>query len=556
MSGKSQAEKRVWRTMPGMPVERGKCPMDSKKIAFILSIVVMMSLTIFQVLLIEKINNGDFVYPLDDTYIHLKIAKNIAENGVWGINGTEMESADSSLIYPLILAFAAKVIFASYISPLIINLLACLLLLWMMYHISKYYDLALIYTGSMYALMMILVPLPLMVIIGMEHTLQLVVDIFYLFISLVILGNDRKANRMELGLLAAAAFLVTAVRYEGMFLLGILSICFMVKRQYASVFAGLCAGAFPIIAFGVYSVLHGSYFLPNSLLLKGNIPSAGIVGMGRFLFGWIEKLYRYPYLLMTIVVLSGFLFLRSGLRKQLDDALNLVILAVIALILLHTMLAGVGYLCRYDAYLVALAILVSVLAAKDMKRNLPKAQILALAVMLIAAGIPLAVRSAYSSYRGIVAAQNIHDQQVSMARFVSRYYHRDAIALNDIGAVSYFTNCRVVDIFGLASKEVVDLKRAGKYHKENLSRFVQARDVKVAMIFDSWFRDIIPDDWIKVGAWTLKNNVICGDASVSFYAFNSEEAGVLSGHLNDFRKFISPTIVESGMYLRTDRGGL
>ena len=44
--------------------------------------------------------DGAFTYPLDDAYIHLALARNIAENGTWGIEKGVPVFASSSPLYP------------------------------------------------------------------------------------------------------------------------------------------------------------------------------------------------------------------------------------------------------------------------------------------------------------------------------------------------------------------------------------------------------------------------------------------------------------------------
>ena len=39
-----------------------------------------------------------------------------------------------------------------------------------------------------------------------------------------------------------------------------------------------------------------------------------------------------------------------------------------------------------------------------------------------------------------------------------------------------------------------------------------------AIVYDSWFDSSLLNKWKKVATWQIQNNVICGDATVSFYA--------------------------------------
>ena len=47
---------------------------------------------------------GQLIYPLDDTYINMAMAKNFSEHGVWGITRYAFSSSTSSPLYTALLA--------------------------------------------------------------------------------------------------------------------------------------------------------------------------------------------------------------------------------------------------------------------------------------------------------------------------------------------------------------------------------------------------------------------------------------------------------------------
>src|SRR5687767_12399647 len=65
---------------------------------------------------------GVFMYPYDDTFIHLQIA-DVLLKGNWGVNETEFASASSSILYTLILALG-RMMTTSVMLPFIVNCLA------------------------------------------------------------------------------------------------------------------------------------------------------------------------------------------------------------------------------------------------------------------------------------------------------------------------------------------------------------------------------------------------------------------------------------------------
>lgn len=525
--------------------------MERRKLILACALVVLVSVTLIQVLLIYKANDRHFVYPLDDTYIHLSIARNIADNGTWGINKYEFESASSSLLYPILLALYYKYISPTDLSPLAINIVFAIVILGLMYGIVLRYNLSMTYSIALYACVIFLTPLPVMIIIGMEHTLQIAIDLAYIIISFYILSRNGKHNIVELLIFAILSIMVSAIRYEGIFLIFLIAICFIMRRQYGNAFVGLVLGLLPVIIFGFYSLCHDGYFLPNSLLLKGNSPKLSFYGNFMFIHNWWRKLYISPHLLSIIVVLAFSLFMRND-RRVLDDVFSSIIILLIGLILIHTMLAGVGWFFRYDAYLVALGVLTGLVAISDIRPDLTKIKKMGLVIILLAIALPLVYRSVDSFFRLAQASRNIYDQQFKMAEFINKYYSTEAVAINDIGAVSYFVNGNILDMYGLASKEVVGLKIHRKYTKYDIFRMIQSRNINIAIIYDRWFIGLIPDEWIKIGEWTLKDNVVCADPTVSLYACNRAEARKLGDYLVEFNKLVPASSVEARMYLNAN----
>ena len=54
-------------------------------------------------MIILLLNDGMFVYTLDDPYIHLSLAENII-NGHYGVNANEYSAPSSSILWPFIIA--------------------------------------------------------------------------------------------------------------------------------------------------------------------------------------------------------------------------------------------------------------------------------------------------------------------------------------------------------------------------------------------------------------------------------------------------------------------
>lgn len=102
-----------------------------------------------------------------------------------------------------------------------------------------------------------------------------------------------------------------------------------------------------------------------------------------------------------------------------------------------------------------------------------------------------------------------------MARFVQEYDPRLKIVLNDIGAVSYYNNIGLLDFFGLANKEVLDMKRSDQFTKPKIDALARGENVELALIYD--YENRTPDTWVKIGEWTIRHNVVCENPTVALY---------------------------------------
>src|SRR3954471_23289583 len=69
-------------------------------------------------------SGGHVVYGLDDAYIHMTVARTLAQHGVWGINPGEFAPASSSLLWVVILSAADRLAGVHEITSLLLNVAA------------------------------------------------------------------------------------------------------------------------------------------------------------------------------------------------------------------------------------------------------------------------------------------------------------------------------------------------------------------------------------------------------------------------------------------------
>jgi hypothetical protein len=204
--------------------------------------------------------HGTIAYPLDDAFINLTLAKNLAFAHVWGITKYSFTSVSTSLLYPFILAIIYLVSGASLFVPLLINLFAAIWFLmalqrWLVRQNMSPLSQLLILLAVIY-----LTPLPLLVVSGMEYPLELLFA--FLFVSSLI---DQAVPLRRKTYIYAALMLTSS--YGTLPILVIAGIVLVVRRQAWEAIKLVFFAVLPLYLFGLLSITRHNYFVPTPLIL-------------------------------------------------------------------------------------------------------------------------------------------------------------------------------------------------------------------------------------------------------------------------------------------------
>lgn len=474
--------------------------------------------------------HGFFVYPLDDTYIHLALARNLALNHVWGLRSLEFASASSSPGWTLLLA-ATDLLFGTHlVTPILLNLLFAAGVV-----LVADYGLRLFLPGVSAGFrtiglltIVLFTPLPSLVLLGMEHVAQT----FTIFL-LVILGSDILATAPEIRVsrgkqiaFVLAAFLAGCIRYEAVF--AILPLCGMLlwRRRFGlAIVVGVCAAIMPV-GFGLYSHHISGYWLPFSVLAKAAFPHPN----------GLDRVRRLPLKLFLALLLS--LWLLNFYSVGFWHRVQLLTSLTFAISLLHFLFAPVGWFMRYESYLIALFLLVVEVSLYRMHQPQPwglwfRSSTWAyrgLTLILLVAS-PILVRRLFDRgwSEGTIAVQRAsidrYTEHIQMARFMAQFYPDDTIVANDIGAIAYYTNARILDVAGLGSAEPIRALKSGHSMSANeVAAWASMQHASIAMMQGSGiFASKIPASWIHVSSWIIPRNVAYPDRTIDFYAIDAKD---------------------------------
>ena len=116
--------------------------------------------------------------------------------------------------------------------------------------------------------------------------------------------------------------------------------------------------------------------------------------------------------------------------------------------------------------------------------------------------------------------------------------------MNDIGAVSYYTQAEVLDLAGLASLPVARARRQDTFDASFINGWLDDADVRIAIVYDAWFRgrQRFVRSWIPVATWVTDEGG-AEESTVNFYARDEEDARSLLARLEAFRRDMPPSIV-------------
>lgn len=500
-------------------------------------------------------NGGHLVYALDDPYIHMAMAKNVALHHVWGVGSTHFTSSSSSLLWTAALALLFAALGVHEAIPFAANVLIGIALLVVAFrHVSREGShLPHGYQFLVLAAIVFFAPLPGLVFVGQEHILHAMVNLAFVALAASFLADGGTSARDPLfRWVCALAAVLPLIRYEGLFAVAIVSLLLFAQRRFAH---GLLVGAvalIPVAVYGVISTAFGWYWLPNSVLLKGARPDLSSFRGLVETFGYVSysRLLELPAVAFLLYAAIGALVLRlaRGDRDELEWMLGIFI----ALTLLHTQFAQpqAFWFFRYEAYLIVLG---CVVVGRALGRWLAECRrdewarhrtaAVDLGAILLLAFSPLPDRAAKALTYLPQATANIYEQQYQMGLFLKQFYEGMPVALNDIGAASFLGNIECVDLVGLSNLDVAQRRLKGLYESEDVREVAEANGASVAIVFDSWFGNAIPATWHRAGSWTIRNNVVEGSDTVTFYAIQPAALGPLRTHLRDFSRALPPTVI-------------
>lgn len=491
-------------------------------------------------------DDGVFTYTLDDPYIHLALAQNIA-HGHYGINLGEASSPSSSILWPFLLTPFAGSSWGMYL-PLAWNLFFCAMAAWLIGRIVDGWQWGLsmqppaesaagdgwlewIVRFAIAAALMLVANLAGLTFVGMEHGLQVLLAIA----CAAGMVEAFAGRRIPTWCLVAAA-LGPMVRYENFALLAAMAVVLCGQGRVRTAIKLVGISLVGPVLFSCFLLSRGLPMLPSSVLVKANLASAH----GGTLFAVLRSLYGvavkegawWGQIAITLLLICLMLREKQPLRRYV---LGGALLAAF----LHLGFGRSYWFHRYEVYALIFTTLVvsSALAEWMAETKLIWPWRSALLAGLVALGAPYAM----ALWQTPAAASNVYQQQYQMHRFVAEFY-RNTVAVNDLGWVSYRrpTGLYVLDLWGLASPEA-----SRQTHKSDawLDGIVREHGAQLAMIYPDWYDEGSPDDWELLGVMCITSpRTSISQPCVSFYSTQMGDPVALKALLRDFTRTLPVSV--------------
>ncbi|MEI8349274.1 MAG: hypothetical protein WCI77_03880 [Candidatus Omnitrophota bacterium] len=533
-----------------------------KHYPLIISVCVLVFLVAVCLIFSVKKNQGHLIYALDDAYIHMAIAKNFVQHGVWGATKYDFNSSSSPILWLLLLSLDYFFFGVNVAAPFLLNIICAILVCVVSYVFLKKQKVHPLLVCIVLQGVIFFTPLPAMIFSGMEHTMHLLITIVFFSLAVEVLSK-KDPDVIKSRLLFISAPLLTATRYESIFLVFVVCCLCVIKRRLWYALRLGCIGILPFILYGVISVSKGWYFVPTAFFLKCNWVTY-FFSKGQsitFLHFFYDRIVSTPHILFFVVSILLMYIIRlnrfSG-RMMIGEEKQLMAGIFLAITFLHMQFAGIGWYYRYEAYLVGLGILIIGVMLGEYfpgkffsgKRKEVLLKCCVLGVFFFVFAKPLIFRGKTSLLQISTATHNIYEQQYQMGLFLNKFYQGESIAANDVGIINYLTDIRTLDLYGLISIEVIDAKLHRKYNTAMIRALVAQRKVKIVIVGDHWSipRGGIPQEWVKVGQWKIPNNIACGNDTVSFYAVDLLEKDNLIKRLKLFSSSLPKDVQQAGLY--------
>ena len=534
----------------------------------ILIALILMLVTVGYFLSEEHSTAGTYGFPLDDSWIHAQFARNLALGNGFSYNPGVPISGSTAPLWTLLTAAGYLITGDPVLTGKFIGVLFLGLTVFFVYTLVR--AISKDPREAMFAAVMV-GALPRLVwasLSGMEVTLAVMLSLAGVVAHVLYshAGDRRQYFSTLLFGLAALARPECTVFFVAAMLDRALSATLIRWREVAAkdwivpVLIHICIFVAVIAPFLIFSRKFGIGFLPNTAYAKALLWNKGLIAaiatgsnvefirsfttnpFDYFMSFLHENLNNNPVLFMFAGI--GFLrlifFVPYGENSQYRSFIIPLIIVLFPLAIGVVVPFGEASYQegRYIAPVAPLMLIVGIVGlygaagygarvfAKAKFMGRPARMVIERSLLMLFMLLALSSQFRNIWYRGQIYGKevaNIEEMQVSIGKWIDRNLPADAVlAVNDVGAIAYFSQRKVLDTVGLISPEVLEYRRRGERLETAAFRFLRSRRPEYAVLFPDWYPDIVRREGLAepIHRVVLNENVICGGKEMVVYKMN------------------------------------
>lgn len=492
-------------------------------------------LTLIYLLAEYILTNHQFGVPLDDTWIHFRFAENFANGHFFQYNIGEPTPGTTSPLWVVILSIPFLISPNIYIPfTLVVGSLFFLLTCIETYKLSAKLGFNPNYSLIITFLTLLNGRLLWSSLSGMEITLccYLIVLITRIHLLEIEKGKINVTTGLLLGLSVVTrpeCYLFAAIYY-------ILSLIFLRKNLKSNIGLILFSILFfliIILPYPFFCYATTGSFLPNTF--KGQDAGLRLIPDFKYLMETARLFIKDNIVIFLLWLASIIYFIRSIFKKKIENKFLFINLWISLLPLVSSFIAPTWR--HHGRYLIPLIPFINIASinifAKTYERlkrwNVHEIKVqgtIFLVILFILSGIGAFVYGRALGWN----SDNINEQQVKIAYWLKQNLPNEkCFAINDIGAITFITDKRIIDMEGLVSPEFLRLRNTSDPESnDKMMKIFKANNVNYLIIYigHEWFEGLYNKFHFaleKVYSSKLDNNTICGEAEMFVFKIHWEK---------------------------------
>lgn len=502
-----------------------------------LYIAILYSVLTISYILSEFIITGNqFGVPLDDTWIHFRFAENFAHGHFFEYNIGEPTPGTTSPFWVIILSIPF-LISHKLILPFsyIVGSLFFLLIGLEIYRLSIKLGFEKKYALLISVLTMLAGRLAWSSLSGMEITL-------FCYLTIVIFKthlNEITQNRIKIvtGLLLGLAAVTRPETYLLALIYYILTIVLfrkVLKQNLTNLLLSLAVFAALILPYPIFCYTITGKFVPSTF--EGQSAGLRIIPHFVYIVETGKLFFKENAIVLLLWIVSSVYFMIKLLVKKTENKFILIYLWVILLPLVSAFIAPNWR--HHGRYLIPLIPFINIVSINILRKIVSALEGKGTRIHRIAVkAIPFVIVLFSLNYTIVFAftlgwnVDNINNQQVKIANWInSNLTDEAALGMNDIGAITYITEKKTIDMSGLVTPEVLRFQKMSEEDGNmNLLRLLKKNDVNYIIVYPDWFEYLFKhysSSFEQVYSSRLEKNTICGGIEMFVYKINWDKINI------------------------------